>query len=178
MGTSDEDPISVPIEVKLSNNPEAKSGLFDQLVSRYMPEAGTSLGVFVMVWMDAPRLARSARPLWPDVAAAKTELHAQAREAMSGGPEGSLVRAFTLDASLPTVKKTNGRKSTDRRKPQRGRAVATSKRVRPLAPKTKKALKRQTKKGGRRDSGSRLKENKGGRSSKGKDARRGKKRKT
>ena len=67
------DAIVIPVEVKLSSNAEARTGLRDQLVGRYMSELGTSHGVFVVVWMDAPKVAANHRPIWPNRSAAEAE---------------------------------------------------------------------------------------------------------
>jgi hypothetical protein len=98
--TADGDAISVPIEVKLSHNPEARTGLRDQLVERYMRELNTNVGVFVLVWMDMPRRAAEHRPLWNSAADARKELDRQAEDAMSGR-NGTDIRVAVIDASLP-----------------------------------------------------------------------------
>ena len=64
-------PISIPIEVKLSLNPEARTGLREQLAGRYMPQTAATGGVFVLVWFDAPGLAPRHRPIWPTIAEAR-----------------------------------------------------------------------------------------------------------
>ena len=43
-GTSGGDPIAIPIEVKRSDNGEARTGLREQLLNRYMSELGTTWG--------------------------------------------------------------------------------------------------------------------------------------
>ncbi len=100
-GTSGGDPIRVPIEVKLSCNNEAKTGLKDQLVDRYMTELGTSYGAFAVAWMSAPNLAvlkAGHRPKWPDIVIARAELEAQAEAARTD--DAVVVRAIVIDASL------------------------------------------------------------------------------
>jgi hypothetical protein len=103
VGSSNGDAIAVPIEVKLSHNREARTGLRDQLVDRYMSELGTSFGVFVVVWMGMPKPPARYRPLWASPTAAQEELTQQAREASSSGLD---VRAVVIDASLPVASQT------------------------------------------------------------------------
>jgi hypothetical protein len=70
-GIENGEAIAVPIEVKLSHNVEARTGLRDQLVGRYMSELGTNLGVFVVAWMGTPP---GYRPLWGTPELAKEDL--------------------------------------------------------------------------------------------------------
>lgn len=75
--------INIPVEVKRSENPEAKTGLKEQLVDRYMNEANADGGVFVVMWFDAPGMPQH-RPKWASMDAARLELHAQAQAACAG----------------------------------------------------------------------------------------------
>ncbi len=124
-GTSGNEPIVVPIEVKLSHNPEARSGLRDQLVARYMSELGTNSGVFVVAWMKRSG-ARAYRPLWSTIEAAQRELQEIAREC---SVDGSLVGAAVINLSLPaaTKKKAAGKKrgTTHRKKGRTKRSTKT-----------------------------------------------------
>ena len=97
VGTTSEEPIVVPIEIKKSHNPEAKTGLRGQLVDRYMSELGTSYGVFVVVWMDAPGIADKHKPIWSSIEKARAELLAQASSVES---ERVKVRVVIIDATL------------------------------------------------------------------------------
>ena len=100
-GTSDAQSIRLPMEVKLSCNDEAKTGMKDQLADRYMPQLGTSHGVYVVVWIDVPDrtdLERHHRPQWPDIAAAKADLEAQADSLKQA--DGVMVTTMLIDASL------------------------------------------------------------------------------
>jgi hypothetical protein len=92
-------PIAIPIEVKLSFNPEARSGLNDQLVGRYVPQTAASGGVFVLIWMDAPNLPAPYKPLWRNIADARLELSTLAAEAAA--KSGTDVCIVVIDASLP-----------------------------------------------------------------------------
>ncbi len=72
-GTVSGDGIRVPIEVKLSSNDEAKTGIREQLVDRYIPQLGASHGVYVVVWMGLPRpeeLQAHHRPKWQSIESA------------------------------------------------------------------------------------------------------------
>ena len=94
------DPIAIPIEVKRSDNKEAKTGLREQLVDRYMSQLGTSYGVFVVVWLDAPNLSPCHRPVWSSLEEAKESLRQQV-EAVARKSDGAVsVSAIAVDASL------------------------------------------------------------------------------
>lgn len=93
--------IRVPIEVKLSCNREAKTGMKQQLVERYMPQLDATHGMYVLVWMNVPEptnLHKSHRPMWPTLEDARKELAAQAEE--YSNQRGVRVYAFVLDAAL------------------------------------------------------------------------------
>lgn len=94
-------PIRVPIEVKLSNNPEAKTGLKKQLAERYMVELKTDFGVFIVVWMntnDPKALHAAHQPQWPSIAEAKGALQQQVEDLQQS--PGVTVCAIVVDASL------------------------------------------------------------------------------
>ena len=100
-GTSSGDAIVVPMEVKLSCNEEAQTGIRGQLADRYMQQLGASHGVYVVVWMDLPRreeLRSHHRPKWPSLDSARKHLQ---QEADRLHPErGTFVRTVVVDASL------------------------------------------------------------------------------
>ena len=100
IGAKSRDAIVVPIEVKLSHNREARTGMQNQLLDRYMKELGTPLGVFVVAWMGVTPLAANRRALWPSVDAAKQELDQKAKGIMAACEELE-IRAVVIDASLP-----------------------------------------------------------------------------
>ena len=100
-GTASSDAIHVPIEVKLSFNDEAKTGIGAQLAVRYMPQLGASHGVYVVVWMSLPRpdeLRAHNRPKWQSIESAREELREEA-ERLSR-ERGICVRAIVVDGSL------------------------------------------------------------------------------
>ena len=100
-GTTSGDAIQVPIEVKLSSNRQAKTGMRDQLVDRYMPQLGATHGVHVVVWMTAPnpeRLKRHHRPKWSCIEAARRELEEEARR-LSAERQVQIL-AMVVDGSL------------------------------------------------------------------------------
>ena len=100
-GTTTGDAIRVPIEVKLSSNREAKTGMRDQLVDRYMSELGATHGVYVVVWMTTPepgRLECRHRPKWNGIEAARQALNDEAGRLSEAGR--AQVRAVVVDGSL------------------------------------------------------------------------------
>jgi hypothetical protein len=121
---TNEDAIVVPIEVKLSHNPEARTGLREQLVDRYMNQLGTSCGVFVVVWMGGFDNAPAHQPLWDSLEAAQEELDKQAVDVMAA-LDGTDVRAIVFDASLPvatrSAKKPMARRIGGKGKPLTGK---------------------------------------------------------
>ncbi|WP_286765452.1 hypothetical protein, partial [Rhodopirellula sp. UBA1907] len=90
-------PIEMPIEVKLSHNAEAKTGLKNQLVNRYMDQLGVDHGVYVLVWMQSDNLADKHKPKWKTIDHARAELQQQAKDANANGKSVSVV---IIDASL------------------------------------------------------------------------------
>ncbi len=121
VGSDSGEPIRIPIEVKLAHNPEARTGLRDQLAERYMREVGTGLGVYVVVWMGTGNAAARYRPLWKSPKDALEDLEDLARAVMAASPEPMDIRCTVIDASLPlTVKR--GRSA---RKARRGAATSS-----------------------------------------------------
>jgi hypothetical protein len=154
-GAMSTDPITLPIEVKLSHNPEARSALRDQLVNRYMSQLGTSYGVFVLAWMGRPIRGSTYRPLWTSLSTAQQDLLSQASEAQTN--DGFCIRAIVIDASLSTFKKPrklfrkapSPRRATTRKrsaaKKQTGRKKTRSK-TRPSRQKKKRTKPRRSSK--------------------------------
>ena len=100
-GTTFGGTIGVPIEVKLSFNGEARTGIRDQLADRYMQQLGASHGVYVVVWMDLPRreeLRSHHRPKWPSLDSAREDLRQEADRLHR--ERGIFVRTVVVDASL------------------------------------------------------------------------------
>ena len=100
-GTVSGDAIRVPIEVKLSSNEEARTGIQDQLADRYVPQLGATHGVYVVVWMNLPQpeeLREHHRPKWQSMESAREELREEA-ERLSR-ERGIRVRAIVVDGSL------------------------------------------------------------------------------
>lgn len=100
-GTVKGEPIKVPIEVKLAHNPEARTGLQDQLSERYMKELGTGLGVYIVVWMGKGKEAIRYRPMWESPDEALAELEGEAKRVMAASSEPMDIRCIVIDASLP-----------------------------------------------------------------------------
>lgn len=96
--TSTESAIVVPIEVKLSFNPQARTGMRTQLVDRYLDQAGTTSGVFVVVWLEANGLQDSHRPIWPSIDEARAELQRQADDIRT--EENVDIKVVIIDVSL------------------------------------------------------------------------------
>lgn len=124
VGSDSGEPIRIPIEVKLAHNPEARTGLRDQLAERYMREIGTGLGVYVVVWMGTGNAAARYRPLWMSPQDALRDLEDSARAVMAASPEPKDIRCIVIDASLPLAAK-RGRSA---RKARRGAATASRRR--------------------------------------------------
>ena len=78
-GVKTDSPIVMPIEVKRSCNDEAKTAMKTQLVDRYMEEAGTAIGVYILAWFDAHGMASHHRPKWSSIDEAKSDLELQAK---------------------------------------------------------------------------------------------------
>lgn len=96
--TSSESAIVVPIEVKRSCNREAMTGMRTQLVGRYLDQAGTTSGIFVVVWLDASGLQDTHRPIWPSIDEARAGLLRQADEFRE--TDGLDIRVVVIDLSL------------------------------------------------------------------------------
>ena len=95
------DAIRVPIEVKLSSNDEAKTGIREQLADRYIPQLGASHGVYVVVWMNLPQpelLQAYHRPKWRSIESAREDLRQEAKRLSK--EKGVCVRAVVVDGSL------------------------------------------------------------------------------
>ncbi len=110
------DAIAVPIEVKLSGNPERRTALESQLSARYMTELATSFGMFVVAWMKAPRLPATYKPIWDDIESAKAELEQQA-EQVAAKVRGN-IGVVVFDASIPVKPRTRMNKARTKRKPK------------------------------------------------------------
>ena len=100
LGMAGDDPIAIPLEVKRSSNREVRTGLREQLVGRYMSQLGTSYGVFVVVWLDAPGLSETHRPVWTDIGRARAVLAEQVRATVEESGDTVHVSAVVVDASL------------------------------------------------------------------------------
>lgn len=142
-GTVDEEKIEIPIEVKRSHNREAKTGLHDQLVNRYMRELGASFGCFVVAWMGTDTQA-GYRALWRTREDAQKELEQIASDEMRNANQAIGVRCIVLNAALPrkqsTVFKAATRKarSSSKRKPAKGRSAARAHSARSAARRRKR----------------------------------------
>ena len=100
-GTVSGDAVRVPIEVKLSFNDEAKTGIRTQLADRYMLQLGASHGVYVVVWMSLPQpgeLQEHHRSKWPSIEAARDDLRQEAESLWK--EKGIHVRTVVVDGSL------------------------------------------------------------------------------
>ena len=100
-GTACGDAIRIPIEVKLSCNDGAKTGIEAQLADRYMPQLGASHGVYVVVWMSLPEpqeLQKHHRPKWATIEAAERYLGQQAERLAK--EKAIHVRTIVVDGSL------------------------------------------------------------------------------
>gem|GEM_PF-2166137 len=101
-GTAKGQALTIPIEVKFSDNDEAVSCFKDQLVDRYMNELGTRLGVFVVLWLGPSSSGRSLASLrWESRAAAETALKAKAAEITALADPFLHLRTVVIDVSLP-----------------------------------------------------------------------------
>jgi hypothetical protein len=118
------------LEVKLSFNDQARSGLQDQLAGRYIPQVAATGGVFVLVWMQAPRLSPTYRPLWATFAAAQRGLNRLADDEKAKRGRTADVRVAFIDASLPTVAepKRKSRRRLKTKKPAAKKAPSRKKR--------------------------------------------------
>lgn len=105
-GSATNNEIRIPVEVKLSHNPEAKTGLDSQLVKRYTSELRTSGGVYVLIWTGHKAPKRGG---WASVEGAMKFLQEQAT---SVAPPPLDIRVVVVDVALPmlTPQKTRPRK--------------------------------------------------------------------
>ena len=99
-GTSSNERIVVVVEVKRSCNREAKTGLREQLVDRYLAELDADRGVFVVAFFNAPNLARHHRPQWSTIDEAKRDLIAQANAVSNDTGAVIQIASFVLNATL------------------------------------------------------------------------------
>ena len=100
-GAASGDAIRVPIEVKLSSNDDARTGIREQLADRYIPQLGATHGVYVVVWMSLPRpeeLQEHHRPKWRSIESARQELREEAERLWR--KRGIRVRTIVVDGSL------------------------------------------------------------------------------
>ncbi len=88
----------LPIEIKRSCDTRARTALKTQLADRYMTEAGTAIGVYVLAWFDAPNLAKHHRPKWSAIDEARADLDQQAQRLRKA--EGIDVRVAIVDLRL------------------------------------------------------------------------------
>ena len=95
--SAERDSIAIPIEVKLAHNPEAPLGMGTQLASRYMKELGTDSGIYVVIWMAAPKVGKGYAAFWRTIGEAESELRKQAEALRRAGMD---VRVIVIDASL------------------------------------------------------------------------------
>lgn len=130
------DPIVIPIEVKLSHNPEAKTALTDQLTHRYVVQSNAEAGIMIVAWMGRPK-GRQFRPRWPSLAAAKRDLQAQADTVMAEFP-GITIFTAVIDASLPTAKKAIAKKPSKNKTPSAAAGKNAAKTKRKKTRKSKK----------------------------------------
>jgi len=142
-GTSADQQIVVVVEVKGSWNPEAKTGMRDQLVSRYLLELGITHGIFVVAYMNAPGLLKNRRPKWRTIGAARDELEKQAERIVRDHAGAVTVAAVVLDARLDAGRSSqNTPKEKSLKRAKRGRKETTadkarvrgSRRAAPLSP--------------------------------------------
>ena len=158
MGAESGDEIKIPVEVKLSNNPEVRTGLRGQLLDRYMRQLGTDVGVFIVAWMQAPKLARRHKPLWKTLTDARNDLEKQAAELTASSEDTGIVRVFVLDAEMRgsprrlRSRKPAGKKAAKKKRPVKARTGTTKRRARPKSPRPtgkRQQKKRKNKRDGR-----------------------------
>ncbi len=68
-----------------------------QLVDRYMLEVNADVGVYVVMWFDAPNMAPGSAPKCRDIESARKDLTAQAE---TESKAEVTVRAIVVDCSL------------------------------------------------------------------------------
>jgi len=115
----------------LSFNSQARSGLQDQLAGRYIPQVAATGGVFVLVWMEAPRLSPTYRPLWATLAEAQQDLNQLADEENARPGSTAHIRVAFIDASLPTVagRKRPSSRKRETKKPPAAKGVPSRKKT-------------------------------------------------
>lgn len=97
-GTSIDQKICVPVEVKRSCDKRAKTHLHRQLVERYMSTLSSNAGVYVVAWLKAPKMEKAGKPIWRTIDAARRDLQVQADE-LSKDKQID-VRAIVIDMAL------------------------------------------------------------------------------
>lgn len=138
--------------MKLANNREARTGLQEQLVDRYVRERGAPCGLFVAAWMGT-QLPTAYRPLWKSVVSVKAELDAQAAKAASSSTLD--IRSVIIDLSLPLT--SRGSRPKEKGAKSSIRTVKKDKKKAPL----RKTGKKGPKKGAAKKSASKAKKAKG-----------------
>lgn len=138
-GSATGEAIRVPVEIKLSHNPEAKTGLEEQLFKRYMTQWSTPLGVYVVVWTGVKQTKKGS---WSSPSGAKKYLEDQAQRV---APPPIDVRVVMVDiAPSITIPVAQAKRSrSNRARAKRGRE--TAKKARPVGYRAKKTLKGATK---------------------------------
>lgn len=100
-GTVDDSRIEIPIEIKGSYDARALDAMKNQLADRYMNEAGTAVGVYVLAWFNAPGIDRDHQPKWDSIDIAQAELEQQAKELRD--TQNLDIRVVVIDLSLKAV---------------------------------------------------------------------------
>ncbi|WP_145061908.1 hypothetical protein [Adhaeretor mobilis] len=100
LGVVSGDPMEVVVEVKRSCNREAKESLRSQLVDRYMSEAGTDFGFYIVVYLDAPSLRDSHKPVWSTLEEAQYDIVQQAEAIETDTSGTTCVRPHVIDARI------------------------------------------------------------------------------
>lgn len=131
------DPISIPVEVKLAHNHEVDTSFQDQLVTRYMSELGTNVGIYCVVWFGDRSLPKSYRPKWKSINEMQHQLDGQVSK-VNDALSGVDARVIVIDASLPALAKS--RRATKPRQTPKRAAVTASKRPKGSRRKNKKQV--------------------------------------
>ena len=96
--------ITVLIEVKRSCNPEAKTGLRNQLVDLYMVPQGCTHGAFVVAYLDTEGdLSKSHRPMWKTIEEARNDIRRQANDVAGEFANEIVLEGIVFDARLPSA---------------------------------------------------------------------------
>jgi hypothetical protein len=121
----------VPIEVKRSCNEQAKTSLISQLANRYLKELRVVSGVYVVVWLEAPKLASHHRPVWKTRRDAELDLEQQAATWKRSSSGTQRVATIVLDASLGATVRGGGRRARKVERASKQRASRAKKGPRP-----------------------------------------------